>query len=217
VLTAVASLAALGALLLSGRWALARTDPLGRPRRFPVYAVSVLAVLAVVAVVPVIRHDRLERRLSAVASQLVGHPVHVHCQTAGEEFVDAGAELGYVRWDARGVPEPKTLIKREPCGELRRYLSDHGRNPRVEELIAVHVLTHEAMHMRGLTNEAEAECAAMQRDARTARLLGADERAARSLARRYYGVMYTRMPDDYRTPTCSPGGELDEGLADPPW
>ena len=45
----------------------------------------------------------------------------------------------------------------------------------------MHVLSHEAMHMTGYTDEAEAECRAMQVDARTARLLGAPEDAARAL------------------------------------
>ena len=212
---------ALGALVaacaLSVRWALARVDALGRPRAFPRIAVGALALLAVVAAVPVIRHDRLEARLSKLASSLVGHQVSVHCQSAGEEFIDAGAELGYVRYNASGQPEPRALIKREPCSDLRRYISAHGHHPSSAEIVAVHVLTHEAMHMRGLTNEAEAECAAMQRDASTATLLGASADDARGLARAYYAGFYPSMPDDYRSAECTPGTRLDEKLPNSPW
>ncbi|MDQ1688702.1 MAG: hypothetical protein QOK42_1677 [Frankiaceae bacterium] len=217
MLTWVAVLAAVGALALALRWALRRTDGLGRPIAFPRYAVAGLALLSVVAAVPVIRHSRLETRLSQVASRLVGHDVRVHCQTAGEEFVDAGAELGYVRFDAGGRPEPRTVIKHAQCGLLRNYIGRHGRSPDRDEIIAVHVLTHEAMHMRGLTNEAEAECAAMQRDASTAALLGASAGDASALARRYFAVYYADVPDDYRSGACTAGGQLDEKLANPPW
>lgn len=210
-------LAVAAAAALAVRWALRRTDEIGRPRLFPRYAVGGLLLIAVAAAVPVIRHDRLERRLSAVASRLVGHPVQVHCQTAGEEFVDAGAELGYVRFDSAGVPEKRAVIKRAQCDHLRDYLSRGGRTPQVDELVAVHLLTHEAMHLRGILNESEAECAAVQRNASTATLLGASAEDARRLALRYYRVRYPDLPDDYRSAACVAGGVLDERLASAPW
>lgn len=212
-----ALLAVLSAVVIGLRWAARRTDELGRPRPFPRYAVSGLLLLGAVAAVPVIRHDRLEHRLSGVASQLVGSAVRVHCQTAGEEFVDAGAELGYVKFSAGGTPEHRTVIKHAQCGFLRHYLDRAGRSPTVDELIAVHVFTHEAMHMRGISNEAEAECAAVQRDASTAALLGASGRAAHTLALRYWRVYYPGLPDDYRSADCASGGRLDERLPSAPW
>jgi hypothetical protein len=66
------------------------------------------------------------------------------------------------------------------------------------------VLTHEAMHMKGLTGEAEAECAAVQKDSTTAELLGATPDQARQLARTYWHRVYPNMPDDYRSSTCRP-------------
>jgi hypothetical protein len=184
---------------------------------FPLLSVTLLALVGAGLLVPVIRHDRLERRLTAVASSLVGEKVTVHCQTAGQQFVDAGAELGYVRYRADGVPEHATLIKRDPCLDLRSYLSSTKDEPSRDEVVAVHVLSHEARHMAGVTAEAVAECQAMQRDAETARLLGADERQAVVLAERYWREVYPRMPDDYRSSDCRPGGPLDERLPDPPW
>lgn len=81
----------------------------------------------------------------------------------------------------------------------------------------MHVLTHESMHMRGLTDEAAAECAAIQRDELTAELLGAAAAEARQLARRYWLLDYPQMPDNYRSGDCTPGGPMDERLATPPW
>ena len=137
----------------------------------------------------------------------MGAPVRVRCQTLGAEMVDVGSELGYVKWGADGVPEHSTLIKRAPCERLHDYLSSAKTRPSLEEVVAVHVLTHESMHMRGLTGEAQAECAAVQRDAQTALLLGANDADATALARRYWEEVYPRMPDDYRTSDC-PGPTL---------
>lgn len=135
----------------------------------------------------------------------------------------AAAGWEYIRWrrsldnawaPRRGVPEHATTIKYEQCRDLKAYLRRHGRSPSPDQIIAVHVLTHESMHMRGEFSEAAAECEAMQRDAWTARDLGASPSDAAALAVAYWRIDYPRMPDDYRSGNCRPGGELDEHLAD---
>jgi len=207
----------LGIAALVVRWATHRPDTYGRRPGFPTVSVAVLAVVAVLAGVPVVRHARQEALLDRVATVLVGTPVTVHCQTLGESFVDATSELGYVRYRADGTPEHAALLKREQCQDLARYAHAGGRVPDRGEVVAVHVLTHEAMHMAGLTAEAAAECAAVQRDAWTARLLGASTGDARRLAAVYWRTDYPRLSDDYRTPACGPGRSLDEHRADAPW
>jgi hypothetical protein len=213
----LAVLVAVAAVAIAVRWWMRRYDALGRRRRFPTISVALLSCLAVALVVPAYLRHREESRLSAVATALVGTPVVVHCQTFGQQFFQLGAELGYVRWGAGGVPERQTFIKHGPCGSLRDYLASDKQHPGTSEIIAVHVLTHESMHMRGIKDEAQAECAALQRDAQTAQLLGADRSAALALARIYWLTDYPRMSDTYRSPDCAPGGALDEHLPDPPW
>jgi hypothetical protein len=212
---AVALLASAG--LVVGRWLRRRRDALGRERPFPTVSVVLLVVLGVGALVPVIRHHRLESRLSAAASDLVGTPVAVHCQSAGKQLVDVGRELGYVRYGADGVPERATLIKRDQCSDLRAYLGSDKDSPSQEQVVAVHILSHEARHMAGETAEAAAECGAVQRDARTAELLGADPGQALRLARLYWRAVYPSLSEDYVSPDCRPGGALDERLPAPPW
>jgi hypothetical protein len=205
------------AAVLAARWALHRRDSLGRERAFPVISVLVLAVLGAGLLVPVVRHHRLEGRLTGVATTLVGDPAVVHCQTAGREMLDLGSELGFVRWGPGGVPEHQTLIKRAPCSQLAAYLHGDQAHPSQDEVVAVHVLSHESRHMAGTVNEAAADCQAMQRDAWTARLLGASPREALDLARTYWRTVYPHMPDDYRSGDCAPGAALDERLPDAPW
>lgn len=215
VWTALGAIAA--AVVLAVRWLLRSRDSLGRPRAFPVISVVGLALLGGALLVPVVRHARLEHRLGSVATALVGVEARVNCQGAGEEFVDAGAELGYVRYGPAGVPERETLIKRQQCKALRSYLSSDRERPSRDQVVAVHILSHEARHMAGTTVESVAECQALQRDALTARLLGATVEQAQALARTYWLEVYPRMSSDYRTPECAPGGRLDERLEPAPW
>lgn len=216
-LTLLAWLAGLGALAVVARWAISRVDALGRPRQFPVVSTALLAVVALGSVLLVVQTERLQERLSEVASELVGSPVTVDCQSRGQEMLDVGNELGQVRFGVDGRPEPHTLIKRRPCADLERYLEGEQAAPTRGQVVAVHVLSHEARHLAGQRVEAETECAAMQRDARTARLLGASDDEARALARTYWLEVYPQMPDEYRSGSCVPGGTLDEGLPDAPW
>jgi hypothetical protein len=158
-----------------------------------------------------------ERRLGGAASALAGARVAVRCQSLGGAFVDAGPELGHVRWRADGSPEPWALIKRDQCHHLAAYVRSGARRPTRDQVVAVHVLTHEAMHMSGLLDKAVAECAAVQRDAQTARLLGARPADAAALAAAYWANIYPLMPDRHRSGECRPGGVMDERLADAPW
>lgn len=213
----LALIAAEAAVAVAARWWTRRYDALGRPRSFPFLGVGLLVVVALGLSVPSFLRHREEDRLSATASQLVGAKVQVHCQSLGKELVDMGSELGYVKWGPDGVPERQTLIKHAPCARLHDYLTSSRISPSDDEVVAVHVLTHESMHMRGLTDEAQAECAAIQRDAETSRLLGANTDDALALARHYWLSVYPRMPEDYRSSDCHPGGALDEHLPDAPW
>ncbi len=160
---------------------------------------------------------RLEDKLEKAASVIVGAPVKVECQSFGRAFVDAGVELGFVPCGPDGVPLKETLIKRDQCRDLASYLRSDRADPEPEQVIAVHILTHEAMHMKGEINEERTECFAVQRDAEMARLLGAPVASARDLAITYWRDHYPRMPDNYRSADCLPGGALDLGGEEAPW
>ena len=206
-----------GVAFLTIRWLFNRVDSLDRIRPFPSVAVGALIVIAVAALTPYFLRLRLEARLEEAASAIVGVPVEVHCQAFGEAFVDAGFELGYVRFGPDGVPERKTLIKRAPCRELSDYVAGGQTDFTHEQAVAVHTLTHEAIHMTGITNEAETECLAIQRDAEMAQLLGAAPADAQRLARFYLENVYPRMPEGYRSDDCRNGGSLDANLPLAPW
>ena len=69
-----------------------------------------------------------------------------------------GNELGFVKWGPDGIPERKTLIKHQQCNDLHSYLDSSKQHPSAAQILAVHVLTHESMHMSGIKVEYVAEC-----------------------------------------------------------
>ena len=215
VLEYIADAFAVAALALLAHWLMQRGVREHAP--FPAISISSCVVLAVVATFPVVDRVTLESRLSQSASTLLGMHVEVDCQTLTGSALDMGRELGYVKWGPGGVPEHKTLIKHQQCNDLHSYLDSSKLHPSAAEVLAVHVLTHESMHMSGITSEFIAECAAMQHDTAMAEDLGASPLAAHALAMTYWLTVYPDMPDGYRSADCRPGGTLDLHLPDAPW
>ena len=202
---------------LAVRWVLHRVDALGRVAPFPKISVGLSLALALSCAVPLAVQGWVESRLERAAVTVAGGPVTVHCQGLGQAFLDLGPELGFVRWGTDGVPERSTLIKRSPCAHLRAWLWSATSHPTLDQVIAVHVLTHEAMHLAGHYGEAEAECLAMQHDSEMAQLLGATPENADALARSFWVNVYPRMAGDYVSAGCTADGPLDESPGDQHW
>ncbi|MFL6181455.1 MAG: hypothetical protein ACJ73L_07930 [Actinomycetes bacterium] len=158
-----------------------------------------------------------EAQFSAVATDIAGRDVQVECQRFMGALVDATSEAGYVQFDADGAPADTGRIERDTCNDLRDWLHSDKSNPPLKQVIAVHVLAHESYHLAGIRDEAEAECAAMQRDDEVAQDLGATAEQARALATRYAAEVYPQMPDTYRSNDCVDGGTLDADPDDPTW
>jgi len=161
---------------------------------------------------------RMDQHLfSAVATRIAERDVTIECQRLGGALLDVTAELGYVQFDADGRPSDVGRLEIKACQALRDYVhGDHGA-PSLDQVIAVQVLTHEAYHLSGIANEAETECAAVQRLDEVAVWLGATPEQARALAVRYWEEVVPRMPDAYRSRECVDGGRLDAAPTDPLW
>lgn len=161
-----------------------------------------------------------EHQLSAIAHALAPGTDGVHCQRLGETFTYAGSELGHVDWDEGGIPTGPAMVSYETCGRLADYwrssATDKASAP-LDQVIAVHVLTHESMHLAGLLEEADADCAAMQYDAWVAVKLGATQAQGQALAERYWREVYPQMPDAYTDPDCIARGPLDRTPEDGEW
>lgn len=152
--------------------------------------------------------------LSKVAARLAGGRVDVRCFTP-RGWTAVEREYGYpVAGTGSSYPR---AIRLSPwvCDRLLGLRSGAFRpSARYPYLVAelasaVGVLAHEAMHVRGVDGEAETECYAVQHVFRTAVVLGADPDYARTLSHVNRAEQYPRMPPEYRSRHCRPGGMFD--------
>jgi hypothetical protein len=176
------------------------------------------------------RHVR-EQTLAAVASQLAGRPVRVHCQSVWGDLFSISPYAGEVRTGPDGRLADVTELRRATCGRLGHLIDDHGA--KLECLVAVdwsrvvwrqpldpclarvgkeaHVvatLAHESMHLRGFLAEATAQCYAVQETALATVLLGGSRALGEALAKLEL-VATAGMPTEYQSSECRPGGTLD--------
>jgi hypothetical protein len=161
-----------------------------------------------------------EKTFSAVAKTIEPVAPGVHCQRLGESFTYGGAELGHVEFDGDGIPTGPAWLSYDTCRSLSAYWRssrDEKTRPPLDQVIAVHVLSHESYHLVGIATESIAECDAMQRDARTAQQLGATPEQGRLLALSYWVKVYPEMPADYTTRDCVQNGKLDKTPNDGIW
>lgn len=163
------------------------------------------------------RQRELVKRYADIASEIAGRRVEVRCQGLGGSLVDVGAELGYVPWGPDGEPLGYTFIKHEACKNLAAYAGSDHRRPPLDQIVAVHVLAHEAYHLAGVQEEARAECFSMQLTARVAERLGATRRQGQQLALAYFLRVYPDMPAEYTSERCREGGPMDLHPTDSGW
>lgn len=174
-----------------------------RPKTIAVAAAAVLLVGALEY-----RAQSAEARFGAAVSAVAKRDVGVRCQGMFGTLLDIGQELGTVRFDAEGEPADRTDIKRDACRWLKEY--ERGdKKVTMNAALGVHTLAHEAIHLRGWTDESVAECYGVQYTAEVARHLGATAAQAQALAEFYWNNVYPNMPSDYRTPDCANGARLD--------
>ena len=148
--------------------------------------------------------DTVESRLAAVASQIAGRPVEVHCPGAIERLTDISPNAGSVHFGADGQPGNSMELNTPTCLALENLSGDQAKVSK-----ALHVLVHESWHLAGIKDEAKADCYALQRVEFAALQLGAEPTRAEARARRAYVDRQETAPADYRTYECRNDGALD--------
>lgn len=152
------------------------------------------------------RHQVVQVRATDTVRDLTGNPAALaRCQRFTPDLLDISGWAGHVSWDAPHVAH----LRRTVCNDLAGWLLGGAADVSGPGAQAVHVLTHEAVHVGGEHDEAVTECVALQRDAETARNLGASDEAAEHLARIYLATSYPYMPEEYRSDGCAEDGPLD--------
>jgi len=152
-------------------------------------------------------------RLGEIASALAKRRVRVQCPGFFRKLVDTRGELGTVQFDESGRPADVTILSPKVCSDLAHFTS---RNIR-DAAEGAQTLAHESMHLRGIQDEAVADCYGIQLMAYVAERLGATPPAAQQLAAWYYRGVYPWKPDDYTSRECKDGGRLDLRANDRLW
>lgn len=176
--------------------------------RFDAYFFFMLALSLAAAYLPV-RHTMFEYKLEDAAERLINYDrVYVHCQSNFDSLYN----LSWAGFVYRGTEKIELEVR--TCDDLKAYL-DHPATASRRELYALHVLTHETMHVAKEFNEIKADCQAFQRNHRTAMILGVPGNIAIQNAIEIHQNRSPRHP--YYSAECRPGGELDEKLEDAVW
>jgi hypothetical protein len=81
----------------------------------------------------------------------------------------------------------------------------------------VKALAHEVQHLRGIENEAKAECYGLQAIPEVGTALGLAEERAQFVAEYAWRYIYPRLSATYRSDDCRDGGELDLRPATSAW
>ena len=165
----------------------------------------------------------LDHRLSAIAGEVAGRPVHVDCPGFVRGLVDISGNGGEVMFGPDGKPGNTAHLETSVCGDLAGYGKTRKRSEfacvrgsaacsnRVERAVyAALILSHESQHLRGIRDEGTAQCYAIQMLPLVAERLGSPPEEAKAIAAHYLAVDQPLMSGEYVLPPgCVNGGSLD--------
>lgn len=170
-------------------------------------------------------------------ARTVEHQVKPLVQALSER--DAGARcpryitaiftnVGSVSLDMNGNPADRTDLTGPVCDALRHLFTDSGRaelrclvtDGRCSEsarasIVALSVVAHESMHLRGILDEGAAECSSIAEGQRSGELVGLSAEQGRMIAYVHLMALNPNTPPQYRvTPAnCDAARDL---VANPP-
>jgi len=204
VLTLVAAALSVLAVFRWIRVVSRRNDVDGRGLRvFAAVAVTACALTAGGFELAHVKRQELATEAIGVLADVPG--ASADCERFSEELFNISQYQGYVYYDGSHVAH----LRRTVCHDLWGYAHGGQAHPSEGQIVAVHIVAHEAQHINGITSEAEAECRAVQLNHLVAEALGATPDEARELQRRYYADVYPRQRAEYVSAGCAPGGDLD--------
>ncbi len=164
-------------------------------RTLAVVALVWWTVLAVPAVATEVQHHRTEAAATSATRLVSGDPTsRAVCERWTANLINTSSFSGFVSWDSPDVAQ----LRSGTCADLASWLRSDRRHPTQGQVVALHVVAHEAVHVGGERSEAATECQAMAWDARVAEHLGAPPDVARQMAETYRRDVYPRMPEEYR-------------------
>jgi hypothetical protein len=119
------------------------------------------------------RREQNEHRLALVASEVALREVGVSCPGFWTRLVEITPNAGWVDFDAHGRPADETSLSAATCSSLERVwrgeqrsflcLLRDGCDGKTRAAVnGIVTLAHESWHLRGIVNEAQTQCYAVQ-------------------------------------------------------
>jgi hypothetical protein len=166
------------------------------------------------------RREENENRLALVASAVALRDVDVSCPGFWTRLVEITPNAGWVDFDEHGRPSDETSFSASTCGSLERIwrgkqgsftcLLTGGCDERTLAAVSgIVTLAHESWHLRGIVNEAQTQCYAVQSAEAVARRLGVVSSDARAIALRVAAEDERAPEGEYHSAQCRSGGAYD--------
>lgn len=169
----------------------------------------VLAVIFVLLGASEGRWQYLQWRGSEAVKEVSGNPNGVlECQRFLPSLFDMdSAALG---GKVTSIEPNVAILKNRQCNALFDWVqSGSGDTMTMSQIIAVHVLSHESVHVSGQFSESIAECTSMQRDPIAARSLGASDEAGELIQSEYFANIHPQLGESYKLDGCKIDPKLD--------
>ena len=153
----------------------------------------------------------LEDRLTDVAVAVAEtDEAEVKCERIWGAFFNATNRDGFVSNDVTGELGNLAVLSYDSCRRVQQWIAlEDKTEATLEQVTAVHVLTHEFFHIRKVRAEDVTECYAVQNDWQTVQGLGGTRQEAETFQTVYYRSVYPRLNDTYYSSECR-----DDGLYD---
>jgi hypothetical protein len=191
-------------------------------------ALVLLVPLMLVSAWQYTRREENENRLALVASEIALRDVDVSCPGFWTRMVEITPNAGWVDFDEHGRPSSRTSLSASTCRSLERVWRGKRRSfgcllgggcdeDTVRAAFGIVTLAHESWHLRGVLNEAQAQCYAVQTTEQAARALGVPPAHAHVLALRVAADDGAAPRGDYHSGECRPGGAFDLHPKTPDW
>ena len=175
-----------------------------------------------------VRRAENENRLALVASEIALRDVDVSCPGFWTRLVEITPTAGWVDFDEQGRPRDETSLSATTCRGLERVwrrdqtsftcLIGGGCDQNtVRAVYGIVTLAHESWHLRGILDEGETQCRAIQTTERVALRLGVAPEEARLIALRVAVDDAAAPTNEYHSPDCRPGGAYDLHPETPDW
>jgi hypothetical protein len=169
-----------------------------------------------------------EHRLALAASEIAQRDVDVSCPGFWKRMVEITPNAGWVDFDEHGRPSDRTSLSASTCKSLERVwrgqqrafgcvIHDRCDEDTLRAAFGIVTLAHESWHLRGVMDEGQTQCYAVQTVERTARALGVGPVDAHLLALGVAADDAAAPRGEYHSPDCRPGGRFDLHPCTPDW